>query len=637
MPSKRAVPSRKKRQLLQQEHGPVGVAVPLPYDVLHLVFACLSPATRYDCSRSALLVHAHTLQRMASVSRQWRTVAMPLFYRTIIIDVDEAGFKTRARSSGGNRGVRTNLGLFVGANVVNVVRNMQIVVKGQLQTAHQLARILRRIGLGETVWHRVEKLRIDISGCEFGRSFGRRENGQEAGNALCELLSLALPSLSDIVLLGIGGHIYNTTTHVYQLIAERLYGSKSLRSLRILPGIFPEHRLVRDLRPQVILPINIGRLHVDNRDRGPPLRLPLVLASPLVELSLNHIAAGRIWDSFVVDDGSDGSLVFSRMQSLSLGFRDSGGNPTLVEMLLMIGAGRNMATTGSNAEADDNTTRYLSSTKFGTPLFPSLTKLEIRHFPYDLSQFLSLFATSPISKLTIHISMAMITHEWNLSRFVGLRSLSVRITDRLSLADQGLAIDCLSILFYSVNSNVQALNLEMSLCRGFEFKDLGIDTLEENLVSLTLKCEIDVAELELLLCSFSNLRRLILHSVISELIPSTWEMYRILRSPDAEEMLVPTCESLQFLQADGLRYYDDDDPSDLSYESRSTHTLTYELALYRGLLLNFVCTMPSLTTLQVRATSLEGVRECIQGLVDCNVAPDFLGHLRSLKVQAIDD
>ncbi|KAJ2421509.1 hypothetical protein GGF41_003842, partial [Coemansia sp. RSA 2531] len=158
---------------------------------------------------------------MASVSRQWRTAAMPLFYRTIIIDVDEAGFKTRARSSGGNRGVRTNLGLFVGANVANVVRNMQIVVKGQLQTAHQLARILRRIGLGETVWQGVERLRIDISGCEFGRSFGRRENGQEAGNTLCELLSLALPSLSDIVLLGIGGHIYNTTAHVYQLIAER--------------------------------------------------------------------------------------------------------------------------------------------------------------------------------------------------------------------------------------------------------------------------------------------------------------------------------------------------------------------------------------------------------------------------------
>ncbi|KAJ2406731.1 hypothetical protein GGF41_006903 [Coemansia sp. RSA 2531] len=339
----------------------------------------------------------------------------------------------------------------------------------------------------------------------------------------------------------------------------------------------------------------------------------------------------------MADDGSDGSLVFSRLQSLSLGFRDSGGNPTLVEMLLMIGAGRNMATTGSNAEADDNTTRYLSSTKFGTPLFPSLTKLEIRHFPYDLNQFLSLFAASPISKLTIHISMAMITHEWNLSRFVGLRSLSVHITDRLSLADQGLAMDCLSILFYSVNSNVQALNLEMSLCRDFEFKDLSTEMFEENLVSLTLKCEIDVEELDLLLCSFSNLRRLILHSIIADFVPSTSEIVRILRSPDAAEMLVPSCRSLQFLHADGLRYYDDDDPSDLSSESKSTFTLTYELALYRGLLFDLVCNLPSLTTLQVRATSLEGVKECIQGMVDCNVAPDFLGHLRSLKVQAIDD
>ncbi|KAJ2886842.1 hypothetical protein H4R27_000374 [Coemansia aciculifera] len=168
---------------------------------------------------------------MASVSRQWRTVAMPLFYRTIIIDIDEAGFKTRARASGGNRGVRTNSGLFLGTDFVNVVRDMQIVVKGQLQTAHQLTRVLRRTGLGGTVWHGIERVRIDISGCELGISFGRRENGQEAGNALNELLSLALPSLREIVLLGVGGRIYSTAAPIYQLVAGRLYGPKPLRSL----------------------------------------------------------------------------------------------------------------------------------------------------------------------------------------------------------------------------------------------------------------------------------------------------------------------------------------------------------------------------------------------------------------------
>ncbi|KAJ2751706.1 hypothetical protein GGI19_004306 [Coemansia pectinata] len=228
-------------------------------------------------------------------------------------------------------------------------------------------------------------------------------------------------------------------------------------------------------------------------------------------------------------------------------------------MLLVVGAGGNLAIGDANREIDDDTTLYLSSTKFGTPLFPSLTRLEIRHFPKDLHLFLSLFAASPISKIAIHVSMDTITHEWSLSRFVKLRSLTVGITDRLSLSDQGFALDCLSILFYSISSNVQALNLEMSVCKGFVFDNLSTEMFEDNLVSLTLKCDIDPEELYVL------------------------------------------------------------------------------LALYRGLLYDLVCNLPSLTTLQVRATSLEGVKECIQELVDSNVAPGFLGHFRNIKLQAIDN
>ncbi|KAJ2860207.1 hypothetical protein GGH94_005659 [Coemansia aciculifera] len=575
---------------------------------------------------------------MASVSRQWRTVATPLFYRTIIIDIDETGFKTRARASGGNRGVRTNLGLFLGTDFVNVVRDMQIVVKGQLQTAHQLTRVLRRTGLGETVWHGIERVRIDISGCELGISFGRRENGQEAGNALSELLSLALPSLREIVLLGVGGRIYNTAAPIYQLVAGRLYGPKPLRSLRIIPGFFPERRLMSDWQQQAILPINIGHLHIDTRDRGPPLRLPPVLASSLVELSLNHVTANQIWDPFVSDDEQgtcDGSLIFSRLRLLCLGFHDLSRNPTFVDMQFVIDAGGNLTITDANGDNDGGTAQYLTSTRFGTPLFPSLMRLEVHHFPKALHLFLSLFSASPISKLAIHVSVDTITHEWNLSRFVELRSLSVRITDRISLDDQGLVMNCLSILFYSISSNVQTLNLEMSICRGFEFRDLSTDMFDDHLVSLTLKCEIDVDELDLLLCSFLNLRRLILHSIIADPILSTSEIVRILGSSNAAAMLVPVCKNLQFLHADGLRYYDDD-PSDQTLESIITHTLAFEVALYRGLLFDLVCNLPSLTTLQVRGTSVEGVKDCIQGLVDSNVASEFLGHFRDLKVQAIE-
>ncbi|KAJ1881129.1 hypothetical protein LPJ71_010369, partial [Coemansia sp. S17] len=53
-----------------------------PNSVLQLVFDYLLPVPGLACTPTELTAHLLSLQRVAAVSREWRAVALPLFYRT---------------------------------------------------------------------------------------------------------------------------------------------------------------------------------------------------------------------------------------------------------------------------------------------------------------------------------------------------------------------------------------------------------------------------------------------------------------------------------------------------------------------------------------------------------------------------
>ncbi|KAJ2753154.1 hypothetical protein GGI19_003325, partial [Coemansia pectinata] len=67
-------------------------------DILRVVFAYLSPKPRPDCTGTQLLKHLKRFQKVAGVNRQWREIAMPMFYRVAAVvfiephfNIDELG------------------------------------------------------------------------------------------------------------------------------------------------------------------------------------------------------------------------------------------------------------------------------------------------------------------------------------------------------------------------------------------------------------------------------------------------------------------------------------------------------------------------------------------------------------------
>ncbi|KAJ2016609.1 hypothetical protein GGI06_003069 [Coemansia sp. S85] len=534
--------------------------------------------------------------RMARVNSQWRAVAIPLLYRTVVIDIDVAGYKTKARGIGGNKGVRTNIGLYIGSGLASFARDMSIVVRSTPQTTSQFVHFLQKAGFGEAEWLGVERLCIDISSSEFATTAATfRESGDEDEKVFNKLLSLCLPSLREIHALGITGGYYSLGVPVSYLVNERLYGSTPLKALRMVAGGFPEREPLNQHRSAA--PIDIAHLHVDHNDGSSALQLPLV-------------------------------LVFSRLRSLSLGFLDRNLG------LFLSGRAHEIRETDGPMSLRDGTPRYMKSALFGALAFPQLTSLEIRHFSQELTDFLSVFAACPISKLVIRIPTDTIPFDWDLSAFSGLRSFAIHIMRPNELDDMMPVLNCLSLMFMSAGSHLQELTVEMSICRGYTFDTLDTGAFGESLVSLTLKCEIAPEELDVVLGGYPNLKKLYLHAVIAQPISSTSELADKLRSSRTAAIRAPVCKHLRFLCAQGLRHYKH--PSLPSSASIEPTTVAAEVALYRGLLLNLVCRLPSLATFQASATAFDGVYKCINMLTNVNVAPEYLDIFRNLKLQPID-
>ncbi|KAJ2687936.1 hypothetical protein IWW39_002551 [Coemansia spiralis] len=62
---------------------------------------------------------------------------------------------------------------------------------------------------------------------------------------------------------------------------------------------------------------------------------------------------------------------------------------------------------------------------------------------------------------------------------------------------------------------------KLSICRGYKFGALDAGSFKESLVSLTLKCQIEPEELDVVLGGYPNLKKLYLHSAVSQPISST--------------------------------------------------------------------------------------------------------------------
>ncbi|KAJ2347330.1 hypothetical protein GGH92_003242 [Coemansia sp. RSA 2673] len=642
MPKTRSTLSRKKSQRPNKSQKPCMLhtaltsAAEVPSDVLQLIINYLSP-TR--CA-SQFPYHIHVLQRLAGVNRRWRAVAMPQLYQTVVIDIDESPKKKKTVSKGNK--LSTNIGLF-GPDLVRMACKARITVRGSGQTSLSLARKLQSAGLGDTVWRGIERLHLDTSQCNFKGVLKKDvKGGKRSLDSLNKLLLAALPSLREISFLGPCANKLYHGIPIQQLISEHMGRPQPLRVLRITSDIHPD---LTSHSSRLSTPIRLTCLDINTIEmaEAAPLRLPPLLASSLVELRLGAMYFRKVWEPFAAP--SKRSLVFSSLKSLTLCFslrreiqpRNSNAikfdmNSDDEDWWAEEYDGYNTPE-GSDPCPEIDTSGYLEPTKFGTPKFPVLTSLEIRRFPGSLDYFLTLFGSSPITSLSLWSLKHRITVYMDLTLFRQLRDLSVRFLDAIHGLDEERIGIALSYMFRTVNPRLESLTLMMHIYEPFKL-ELGAPSFADNLTSLTLEGHIALDHALTLLPLLNNLQRLNIFAGVTDPVPAAAFMSKY-KQNYAPNLLPPLSTSVRCVRAEHLQKFSKE--AVLFIFTDIPRTAAEEVSLYRHLILDLVCRVPSLRTLMVSAASLEGVRKSIDMLAKPSVGPEHMSHIRCVEIPVVDE
>ncbi|KAJ1920427.1 hypothetical protein LPJ71_001428 [Coemansia sp. S17] len=649
--------------------GTLNNAATAPSDVLQLIFRYLSPAPHPRCSPEDLLTHLQSIQRVAAVNCQWRATALPTFYRTVLVVIGDPEAKAVPFDSFANRraykegkyqrdadppttGVeiklRTNIELLHAMGQTDNAREAQIIVHGLGQTAVQIMHQLQLAGFGggKIVWPGVERLRIDTFYADFvtqtkeRHDFGPEYNGSHVigtghtyHRALNELLSRALPSLREIEYYG------DMTVEIYAavpvngLIYERLHGPTPLRTLRIAGDCGPDVSNENKKEGKQDAPVSIERLEIDTTEGVFSISMPPILASSLIELKLEPAIVDEVWKPFVskvVPTSNKTPLLFSSLKTLKLGF-----SMMHEHFLNKPAASRtfDLSSSDGNGLFAKVKPHFMRSAKYGRPKFPVLTSLEIRYFPRNLKKFLTLFAASPITSLVICDTPFTAQGSLDLSKFHGLRSFAIRITEAMNLRETTNINEALSAIFSTVTPSLQHLTLAMDIDKSVGLQ-LGTPPFADSLRSLTLEGEYGQRDVESLLQLFPYLRGVSVCAIVSEPIATVSNLVDEYRRANTTQLLTALNSSLRVLSVHDKRYYTGFGGSDRV--SHRNHTLPLGLDNYRGLFVGLVCRLPALDRLRVASKYLDDINEIINALVDTNVSPEHTDLFGRLRVQLLD-
>ncbi|KAJ2751407.1 hypothetical protein GGI19_004501 [Coemansia pectinata] len=361
----------------------ISVPTSSPYRVLQLVLDYLSPVPGPSCTSNGLLAHLRSLQRVAAVNREWRAVALPMFYRTAYViigypldsldayDSDGKGMLSDGSDNSASEGdihavdtdgqgevkrgddwdsgddeellntiglsrdgveicLDTNIGLIHAMGQTGNVREVQIIVQGMGQTAGQLLHQLLLAELGRHMWPAVERLRIDMrDSSSTTRTYTMAEEKPKAVEELNNLLSDILPSLREIKFYGPHSKAIYGCVLVERLFKERLHRPESLRAVRVKSDCWPKLADDCDVR-KTDLPVYIECMEIDGPDETYIMPIPTMVADTLVDLKLNPLIVGYEWKLFEylgdlcsTKKGSGSSkppLSFSSLKSLALNF-----------------------------------------------------------------------------------------------------------------------------------------------------------------------------------------------------------------------------------------------------------------------------------------------------------------------------
>ncbi|KAJ2823579.1 hypothetical protein FBU31_004235, partial [Coemansia sp. 'formosensis'] len=669
---------RRQRQKKRQAHATQEIPRDSIGDILWLVFSYVSPKPPPECTGTQLLKHLARLQNVAGVNRQWREIVLPLFYQVAAVVFVEPSFNIDEidgliRDDNNDKGkdeaceeskdgysdednddyvdedsddysdedsddysdessddsndedgdehdgdtkMLSNIRLIRYVNQVKKVREMRIVMQGKAQKIRHLTCMLTDVGLWKSSWPNVERLQFDMLHCsgEFtGITMG---GGMSKGmKELNKLLSRVLPALREISFRGDGIYELYYRIPIQRLIVERLFGPKPLRVLKIESDCSLS---LDDCEEYYGGPVALERMCMNCEDPTGDIGMPMVLARNLVELSFTVTSATLIWIDFEIDGaGGSSRLVFSRLRSLNVNI--STQNDMISQMSSL------------DVQESRESPGYLTSPQYGKPRFPVLTNLDIRYFPKDYGRFLSLFADSPITRLTICGDQRCIPNDLDLSRFRGLRSLTMLYFDLDMSGTLGYVDANLRSVFATTNPGLQHLTL-VTTTSSLAAKRMSAPAFADNLVTLTLSGEINLRTVELFLPLFPNLQKLHVSTSTCPPLSSPSIFVQECRRLNTPQLLAPLNRSLRVLQAEHCKYF----TPVPNWPGTRNYPMTKPIveSLYRGLLLNLVSCLPSLDILQANNKFVDVAKECINALAESCIAP---GHLQNLRLHTLGD
>ncbi|KAJ2418880.1 hypothetical protein GGF41_004862, partial [Coemansia sp. RSA 2531] len=177
---KRLQQQKRQQQQLHVIQASAGVPDVEPHVViLRLVFAYLSPKPLLGSFGTQLLEHLTSLQKVAGVSRQWRSVALPLLYNIAAVALVEPHMKTNG--IGGlyreddKIKILSNVRLIRDVDQVDNISEMRIVLQGGSLAASELTSMIEYSGIGESVWPNVKRLQFDMF--QYGGEYPLRPEG----------------------------------------------------------------------------------------------------------------------------------------------------------------------------------------------------------------------------------------------------------------------------------------------------------------------------------------------------------------------------------------------------------------------------------------------------------------------------
>ncbi|KAJ2696806.1 hypothetical protein H4218_004387, partial [Coemansia sp. IMI 209128] len=159
-------------------------------------------------------------------------------------------------------------------------------------------------------------------------------------------------------------------------------------------------------------------------------------------------------------------------------------------------------------DTDDDSSSYTTSSTFGRPQFPALTTLVVAYFPKSYNQFLTLFASSPITRFSVLGPSFNLPSSINLSQFRHLRSIEAQIEDELPDYCSTFINKWLSDMLATAGSQLEHLSIMLGAEDGFRLRITAPPAFARNITSLKLDDHIAIDDVGLILQQLPNLIRL---------------------------------------------------------------------------------------------------------------------------------